>query len=127
QKVSPSRRCPRYSRPRNTAMPEPTQMKAGPVQSSRPSAARKSDLTISSYGDSALLVESRSSDPGEKWATAHSLASSLRAISLPGIESIVATFSSLMIEFDCVRLDPNTLRTWLIEHIHDDRIPPTSG
>jgi KipI family sensor histidine kinase inhibitor len=108
-------------------MAELTQMNTGPVQSSHPSTVPKSDLTISSYGDSALLVESRSSDPAEKWSTAHSLASSLRAKSLPGIESIVATFSNVMIEFDCVRLDPDTLRGWLIEHVHDDCIPLTSG
>lgn len=86
-----------------------------------------SDLSILPFGDSALLVESLSSDPAEKWSTAHSLASLLRAIDLPGIESIVATFSNVTIEFDCVRLDPSRLRGLLAGHVLDNRAPLSSG
>lgn len=73
-------------------------------------------LLVEPYGDSALLVRERTTLREEAWRTAHRLASALRAERTPGVESVMATFDALLIEFDPLETDVVRLVGWLQAH-----------
>lgn len=71
------------------------------------------EFAFGSYGDSAILIQSTHGDPLHRWAAVQSLARALRDAALPSIESIVATYDSLVVEFDPTRLETAMLEDWL--------------
>lgn len=83
--------------------------------------------TFTPCGDSAFLIESPVNNYETKWSTAHSIATSLRAAHLRGISNIVATFSSVLVEFDPLHIDPQELREWVLAHGREDVAPYRSG
>lgn len=78
---------------------------------------------VTPYGDSALLVESDAPHVTQRWETAHRLGASLRASTPPGVEGIIATFDTLVVEFDPLRTDVAELTSRLLS----DSAAPARG
>lgn len=57
-------------------------------------------LEVRPYGDSAVIVTARGGTAEERWETVHQLASALYSQQLRGIDDAIATYDSLLIEFD---------------------------
>lgn len=87
----------------------------------------QAELRFVAYGDSAVLVERHCDDPVQQWAVMQSLSSSLRAADLPGIEGNFATFTTLLVSFDPLVTDAETLETWLRAHVPNEEIAATTG
>jgi KipI family sensor histidine kinase inhibitor len=64
---------------------------------------------VESYGDAAVLVTIPGAAATEGWQRLHTLAEELSAAKMPGIEGLVATYDSLLIEFDPHTLTPDDL------------------
>jgi len=67
---------------------------------------RPTELTIGPYGDSALLVRAVSTGPADReacWRTVQDLADALTGAA--GVADLVATYDSLLVEFDCATTD----------------------
>ncbi|WP_407727514.1 5-oxoprolinase subunit B family protein (plasmid) [Rhodococcoides fascians] len=63
--------------------------------------SRVADMRVRAYGDAAVLITgSDGAAAGSTWAWIHALADSLSDASLRGLEGIVATYDSLLIEYD---------------------------
>lgn len=62
---------------------------------------------ISAYGDGAVKVVVASSDPEESWRTVHRLAASVNDEEFPGLTAAIATYDSVLVEFDPLLLLPD--------------------
>ena len=93
------------------------------AQSDR-SAAR---MRVTPCGDSALLVRSEADDPKVRWTAAHGIAAALREVGVEGIEAIIATFDSVMVEFDPLVLDAMNLQSWILDCEQHSDVPYVSG
>ena len=60
-------------------------------------------LDITVYGDSALLVRAVAGSTEQRWQTVQRLADELQGAAVPGVHDLVATYDSLLVEFDCGR------------------------
>jgi KipI family sensor histidine kinase inhibitor len=58
-------------------------------------------VEIAPYGDSAVLATSRGGTAEQRWRAVHRLADAVQAAMPPGVEGVVATYDSLLVEFDC--------------------------
>lgn len=70
------------------------------------------ELAIGPYGDSALLVRAVGAVPADReacWRTVQDLADALT--SAAGVADLVATYDSLLVEFDCAATDHDAVST----------------
>lgn len=77
-------------------------------------------LRIDEYGDAALLIGSSAPTREAQWAAMQTIGIRLRGAHLPGIESVVATFDSLLVTFDPLAADADHLTSWIVEHGQGD-------
>ncbi|MFE5036727.1 allophanate hydrolase subunit 1 [Streptomyces sp. NPDC056683] len=68
------------------------------------------NVVISDCGDSALTVKAVGPTPEESWRLVHALADVLDSMRLHGVQDVVPTYDSLLVEFDCARTDHDTVR-----------------
>lgn len=87
----------------------------------------RDELRFDSYGDSALLVRRENNDRIRRWATMQSLSAALRQAGPAGIEGIVATFETMLVEFDPLLIGHDDLETWLRDHAPSREMPATTG
>jgi KipI family sensor histidine kinase inhibitor len=65
-----------------------------------PAIAPHAGLHVQLYGDSAVLITVPAAEADEAWSRLHTLADALISADLQGIEGVVATYDSLLVEFD---------------------------
>lgn len=58
------------------------------------------EVVISPYGDSAILISRDAPERERRWAMMQHLSAQLRAREVPGVQGIVATFETMLVEFD---------------------------
>lgn len=68
---------------------------------------------ISSQGDAALRVRFTADDAEERWHGVRRLVSRLDELRLPAISGVAATYDSALVEFDCLGISPEDLRSLL--------------
>lgn len=64
---------------------------------------------IADYGDSGLLVDFSEQELDQAWLATHTLANRLREMNMKGIKSVIPTYASVYVHFNCARLDRQTL------------------
>lgn len=84
---------------------------------------RTADLRVEDYGDAAVMVTVEGVTAMVAWPRLHALAGRLTNLDVVGIEGIVATFDSILIEFDPRDVAVETL----CELIHRSDGPPAEG
>jgi len=67
------------------------------------------DVQVAPCGEAAIRVTVLHTDAHERWRTAHTIAEWLDANPIPGVFGSVPTYDSLLIEFDAVRVNADTL------------------
>lgn len=85
------------------------------------------ELRFDPYGDSALLVRRENDDRIQRWGTMQALSASLRDEGLEGIEGIIATFETMLVEFDPLTVGLAELEQWLRAHAPEHDVPATTG
>ncbi|WP_432974711.1 5-oxoprolinase subunit B family protein [Dactylosporangium sp. CA-233914] len=88
---------------------------------------RESGLHVQPYGDSALLVRCLDGTAERTWTTLQLLSVRMRAAALNGVESVVATFDTMLVEFDPLRTDVPGLQRWLYEHVPEGDLRVGAG
>jgi len=79
--------------------------------------AERADLQVQDYGDSAILLTSKLADRLDRWRHVHRLADSIERNKPHGVSGAIATFDTVLVEFDCVSTSPFEVRTALaVEH-----------
>lgn len=77
------------------------------------------EITVEPYGDSAVLVRRDCPDGDIRWASMQYLSNALRESDVPGIQGIVATFDTMLIEFDPLATDAQALESALRRELPD--------
>ncbi|MFD8811413.1 allophanate hydrolase subunit 1 [Streptomyces sp. NPDC059627] len=73
----------------------------------------RSNVVITDCGDSGLIARAVGLDAEEGWRLVHALADALDAVQLHGVQGVVPTYDTLLVEFDCTGTDHDTLRSIL--------------
>ena len=76
-------------------------------------------IRVAAYGDSALLVTSTHVDRERRWRTVHRLAALVRVSGIPGVETVLPTYDTLLVEYDPARIDMVSLQAAL-RQVEDD-------
>ncbi|MEU6550838.1 allophanate hydrolase subunit 1 [Streptomyces sp. NPDC046915] len=71
------------------------------------------NVVISDCGDSALIAKAAGLGTEEAWQLVHALADALDSLHIPGIQDVVPTYDTLLVEFDCAGTDHDTVRAIL--------------
>jgi KipI family sensor histidine kinase inhibitor len=69
-----------------------------------------SNVVITDCGDSGLIARAVGLGTEEAWQLVHALADALDAVQLHGVQGVVPTYDTLLVEFDCTGTDHDTLR-----------------
>jgi KipI family sensor histidine kinase inhibitor len=97
------------------------------------------DLRVVPYGDSAMLAQALGANAEERWRSIHQLSDALNAPRLGGVYDLIATFDSLLVEFDNgltahSQIEPLIRRAWAdlgVQEVKPDsrifRIPVVFG
>ncbi len=63
----------------------------------------------------------------QRWGTMQTLSASLREAGPAGVEGVVATFETMLVEFDPLVVGAEELESWLRDHAPEHELPATTG
>jgi len=72
-------------------------------------------VVIRDAGDSAVMTRVVRGDAEHRWQVVHTLADAIDAARLDGVYGIVPAYDSLLVEFDCARIEHRTVRHAITE------------
>jgi KipI family sensor histidine kinase inhibitor len=72
-------------------------------------------VAVRDSGDSAVMARAVVGDANHRWEVVHTLADIVDAARLDGVYGIVPTYDSLLVEFDCDRIEHRTVREAITE------------
>ena len=76
-------------------------------------------LIVAECGDAAIRVSATGGNPESQWQVVRHLADMLTAADIPGLYGVVPTYESVLVEFDCVLTDHDSI-TDLVARVADD-------
>lgn len=84
-------------------------------------------VTVTRFGDSALLARAYGGDAESRWRLVQRIADRLEAAPPTGLDNLVATYDSLLVEYDPDETGHGPIERRLLEPPPDDGAPPRPG
>lgn len=66
-------------------------------------------VELKQCGDSAILALARHGRDEDRWQLVHDLGAAVQRTELPGLRDAIATYDSVLVEFDHLRIDPSAV------------------